>query len=88
MARTEHIPAAVEAVIEAKRHGRFVHAEDVWSTTIVFDVDAPHLGIHDLFAARDAVVAFVHHVDEVFSTFKQHSLVSQLRDGRLTEELG
>lgn len=78
-------PAAVEAVVEAKRRGSFIHAEDVWSTTVVFEIDAPELTVHELFAARDAVVAFTHHVDEVFSTFKPHSLVSQLRDGRLTE---
>lgn len=79
------VPAAVEAVREAKRRGRFVHAEDVWSTTVVLDIDAPHLTVHELFEARDAVVGFVHHVDEVFSTFKPHSLVSQLRAGRLSE---
>lgn len=77
--------AAVAAVVEAKRRGSFVHAEDVWSTTVVFEIDAPQLTVHELFAARDAVVAFTHHVDEVFSTFKPHSLVSQLRGGRLTE---
>ena len=86
MTRNEHLPAAVEAVVEAKRQGRFVHTEDVWSTTVVVDIDAPHLSIQELFAARDAIVAFVHHVDEVFSTFKPHSLVSQVRDGRLSED--
>lgn len=79
-------PAAVEAVREAKRQGRFTHAEDVWSTTVVLELDAPQLTVHELFAARDAVVDFVHHVDEVFSTFKPHSLVSQLREGRLSED--
>ena len=86
MTRPDATPAAVEAVIEAKRRGRFVHAEDVWSTTVVFDIDAPHLSVQELFTARDAVVAFVHHVDEVFSTYKPHSLVSQLREGHLTED--
>lgn len=85
-ARTrDALPAAVEAVREAKRKGSFVHAEDVWSTTVVVEIDAPQLTVHELFEARDAVVAFVHHVDEVFSTFKPHSLVSQVRDGRLSE---
>ena len=79
-------PAAVTSVLEAKRRGAFTHVEDVWSTSVVIEIDAPHLGIHELFAARDAVVEFVHHVDEVFSTFKLHSLVSQLRDGRLSED--
>ena len=83
--RADATPAAVEAVIEAKRRGGFIHTEDVWSTTVVFEIDAPQLSVRELFAARDAVVAFVHHVDEVFSTFKQHSLVSQVRDGRLAE---
>ena len=78
-------PAAVEAVLDARRKGAFVHVEDVWSTSVVFEIDAPELTVHELFAARDAVVEFVHHVDEVFSTFKSHSLVSQLRDGRLHE---
>jgi thiamine biosynthesis lipoprotein len=78
--------AALASVLEAKRGGRFTHAEDVWSTTVVLEIDAPQLTVHELFAARDAVVAFVHHVDEVFSTFKAHSLVSQFREGRLSEE--
>ena len=84
--RTERPTASLAAVLDAKRGGRFTHAEDVWSTTVVLELDAPHLSVHELFAARDAVVDFVHHVDEVFSTFKPHSLVSQLRDGRLNED--
>jgi thiamine biosynthesis lipoprotein len=78
--------AAVAAVVEAKRGGRFSHAEDVWSTTVVLEIDAPQLTVREMFTARDAVVEFVHHVDEVFSTFKPHSLVSQLRDDRLNED--
>lgn len=84
--QTQRPSAALAAVLDAKRGGRFTHAEDVWSTTVVLEIDAPHLSVHELFAARDAVVSFVHHVDEVFSTFKPHSLVSQVREGRLSED--
>lgn len=84
--KRERTSAAIAAVQEGRRKGGFLHVEDVWSTSVVLEIDAPHLGVREMFDARDEVVAFVHHVDEVFSTFTPHSLVSQLREGRLSED--
>lgn len=63
----------------------YVHNEDVWSTVVSIHMDAPQLDVTELDAARDDVVRFVHDVDEVFSTFKPNSLVSQYRRGELDE---
>ena len=63
----------------------YVHHEHVWTTVVAIHIDAPHLTSQQCDAARDDVVAFLHHVDEVFSTFKPESLVSQYRRGDITD---
>lgn len=57
----------------------YIHNEDVWTTVVSIHIDAPHLNGQQLDAARNDVVKFVHYVDDVFSTFKSNSLVSQYR---------
>ena len=61
------------------------HTESVWSTDVIITVDSPCTDAQ-WEAARDEVVAFLHHVDAVFSTFKPESLVTQLRTGRIDED--
>jgi thiamine biosynthesis lipoprotein len=57
-----------------------------WGTVIVVDVAAPTLDEDSLNAAIDKVALFFHHVDDVFSTYKESSQVSQLRAGSLALE--
>mgnify|MGYP006280812689 CR=1 FL=1 len=64
---------------------RAVHVEHVWGTVVSLSVPLHRV---DGAAARrgiDAVVRWLHQVDEVFSTYRAGSEVSQLRDGRLEE---
>ena len=63
----------------------YIHNEDVWTTVVSIHIDAPQLNGQQLDAARDDVVKFVHYVDDVFSTFKPNSLVSQYRRGEITD---
>jgi thiamine biosynthesis lipoprotein len=57
-----------------------------WGTVIVVDAAAPTLDEDLLNAAIDKVALFFHHVDDVFSTYKESSQVSQLRAGSLALE--
>jgi thiamine biosynthesis lipoprotein len=61
---------------------RLVHAEEVWGTVVSLHLVADDPAV-DLEAARDAVVAWVHHVDEVLSTFRPESDLSRWRAGEL-----
>ena len=63
----------------------YIHNEHVWSTVVSLHIDAPALNGQQLDAARNDVVQFVHYVDDVFSTFKPTSLVSQYRRGEITD---
>ena len=63
----------------------YIHNEDVWTTVVSIHIDAPHLNGQQLDAARNDVVKFVHYVDDVFSTFKPNSLVSQYRRGEVND---
>lgn len=63
----------------------YVHDEHVWSTVVSIKIDAPHLTQDQCVGACDAVVQFLHYVDGVFSTFRNDSLVSQLRRGDTDE---
>ena len=64
----------------------YIHNEDVWTTVVSIHIDAPQLNGQHLDAARDDVVKFLHYVDDVFSTFKPESLVSQFRRGDISED--
>ena len=64
----------------------YIHNEDVWTTVVSIHIDAPHRTGQQLDTARDEVVAFVHYVDNVFSTFKLDSLVSQYRRGEIDDQ--
>ena len=52
-----------------------------WGTVIVVDASAPTLDEDALNLAIDKVALFFHHVDDVFSTYKESSEVSRLRRG-------
>jgi len=59
-----------------------VHAEHVWDTVVSI-----HLGGEDLptqQAALTAIVAWLHHVDEVFSSFRADSVLCRWQRGELT----
>jgi thiamine biosynthesis lipoprotein len=62
---------------------RFIHVEHVWGTVVSIDVALHRSNQEQVSAAISAVIAMLHDVDEVFSTFKPHSQVSQLRAGAL-----
>jgi thiamine biosynthesis lipoprotein len=57
-----------------------VHAEAVWGTTVGLHLLADDPAV-DLSAGRDAVVAWLHRVDEVLSTFRPESDLSRWRSG-------
>ena len=54
-----------------------------WGTVIVVDATAPTLDEDLLNAAIDKVALFFHHVDDVFSTYKENSEISRLRRGEI-----
>jgi thiamine biosynthesis lipoprotein len=54
-----------------------------WGTVIVVDAAAPALDEAALNTAIDKVALFFHHVDDVFSTYKESSEVSRLRRGEI-----
>jgi thiamine biosynthesis lipoprotein len=62
---------------------RLVHAEEVWGTVVSLHLVADEPSV-DLEAARDAIVAWVHHVDDVLSTFRPESDLSRWRAGTAT----
>jgi thiamine biosynthesis lipoprotein len=51
----------------------------VWGTVLLFDVESDNLSNFDLESALAEVSVYVHHVDEVFSTYKNESVISKLR---------
>jgi hypothetical protein len=59
---------------------RLVHAEPVWDTVVSLQLVTCDPDV-DLPAARDAVVRWVHLVDEVLSTFRPDSDLSRWRAG-------
>ena len=59
---------------------------EVWGTVVFVDATSTHLSEKSLRQAIDEVRSFTHHVDEVFSTYKQDSVISQLRRGDLKIE--
>ena len=64
---------------------RVVHVEPIWGTVVSIDVRTHRNPNADSSAAIKEVVQWLHYVDAVFSTYKADSVVSQLRDGRITE---
>ena len=54
-----------------------------WGTVIVVDAAAPALDEDVLNLAIDKVAHFFHHVDDLFSTYKESSQVSRLRRGEI-----
>ena len=54
---------------------------EVWGTIVFVDATSTHLSEKSLRVAIDDVRSFTHHVDEVFSTYKQNSVISKLRCG-------
>ena len=65
------------------RH-RKVHVEEVWGTVVSLDIALFRSDVEFVQPAIDEVVQWLHDVDTVFSTYKSDSIVSQLRDGRMT----
>ncbi|HEX3898543.1 MAG TPA: FAD:protein FMN transferase [Mycobacteriales bacterium] len=59
----------------ASRSGRLVHVEQVWGTAVSLHL----LGSDDdaLAATRDEIVELLHHVDDVFSAYRDDSLLMQ-----------
>lgn len=55
---------------------------EVWGTVLFIDVTS----VVDIEAAIAKVKQYVQHVDEVFSTYKENSIISQLRRGEIAIE--
>jgi thiamine biosynthesis lipoprotein len=58
---------------------RTQHEIEVWGTVVFIDVTSEI----DIEPAITEVKQYVHHVDELFSTYKESSIVSQLRRGEI-----
>lgn len=52
---------------------------EVWGTVLLFDIESENLTEPALESALSEVKIYVNHVDEVFSTYKNNSLISKLR---------
>jgi FAD:protein FMN transferase len=65
---------------------RKTHVEMVWGTGVTFDVRAETFD-DDFQSALDGTIAFLHQVDEWFSTYKAYTPISLLRNGVLAESL-
>ena len=61
---------------------RTQHEIEVWGTVLFIDVTSDV----DIKPAITKVNQYVHHIDEVFSTYKPTSIVSQLRRGEISIE--
>ena len=57
---------------------------EVWGTIVFVDATSTRLNEKSLRVAIDEVRAFTHHVDEVFSTYKQDSVISKLRRSEIS----
>ncbi|MEU1416209.1 FAD:protein FMN transferase [Streptomyces sp. NPDC005731] len=60
------------------------HAEEVMGTVVSFDVRGGEPGA--VRTALEEAIAGLHRVDEVFSTYREHSQVSRLARGEMTVE--
>ncbi|CAB4659194.1 unannotated protein [freshwater metagenome] len=52
---------------------------EVWGTILFLDISSPNIKEEILESSIEKVRAFAIHVDEVFSTYKENSIISQLR---------
>jgi FAD:protein FMN transferase len=59
---------------------------ETWGTVVGYQASAPKNDHALLEKVADEVKDFLFHVDDVFSTFKPHSIVSQLRSGKISIE--
>ena len=69
---------------EPRQHGTvrgLRHAEHVMGTVFSFDIRDPHTSAVE--AALGRAVAWLHHVDEVYSTYRPGSVISRLSRGEL-----
>ena len=57
---------------------------EVWGTIVFVDATSTHLSEKSLRVAIDEVRSFTYHVDEVFSTYKQDSVISKLRRNEIS----
>lgn len=64
---------------------RSVHEVHVWGTVVVLDVRGSHLRPAALAVAHGEVERWLHHVDDVFSTWRPETPASLLRAGALDE---
>ncbi|MEZ5118115.1 MAG: FAD:protein FMN transferase [Candidatus Nanopelagicales bacterium] len=65
---------------------RHLHAEHVWGTVVTLDLRGPEVdeaGRERIDAAVRGTVAWLHHVDRVFSPFREDSEVCRVRRGEL-----
>jgi thiamine biosynthesis lipoprotein len=58
----------------------------VWGTVLFLDLGSGSIAEADMDAAVESVKSFVYEVDEVFSTYKDGSIVSRLRRGEVSIE--
>ena len=56
---------------------------ETWGTVLYFDLASRDVELEKLEAAFMKCSLYVHHVDEVFSTYRDNSVVSRLRRGEL-----
>ena len=50
-----------------------------WGTVILFELSSQHVSADKLIQAFSEAEKFIYHVDEVFSTYKENSIISQLK---------
>jgi len=55
----------------------------VWGTVLFLDLGSASISESAMDEAVESVKAFVYEVDEIFSTYKEHSFVSRLRRGEI-----
>ena len=61
-----------------------VHVEEIWGTVVTIDVALFRTDVNFVQPAIYEVVQWLKDVDTVFSTYKKDSVVTQLREGRIT----
>ena len=59
------------------------HNEEVWGTVVSFHVPDQNISQNVERAFLEQAISFVHEIDELFSTYKEHSEISKLRCGDL-----
>ena len=50
-----------------------------WGTVILFELSSQHVSADKLIQAFSEAEKFIYHVDELFSTYKENSIISQLK---------